>query len=120
MSVRDVANICKKYNSNLSTISNDDLVPNSGYSLSNSKIKEEGFKCLYKLDNSIKEMIEDWSDKARIDSNEIVEIGKDNFVDDRGIISNYYCDDPLNMIGYVESKKETMRGNHYHTIQTQK
>ena len=42
MSVRDVANICKKYNSNLSTISTDDLVPNSGYSLSNSKIKEEG------------------------------------------------------------------------------
>jgi len=120
MSVRDVANICKKYNSNLSTISTDDLVPNSGYSLSNSKIKEEGFKFLYKLDNSIKEMIEDWSDKARIDSNEIVEIGKDNFVDDRGIISNYYFDDPLNMIGYVESKKETMRGNHYHPIQTQK
>ena len=40
-------------------------------------------------------MIEDWSDKARIDSNEIIEIGKDNFVDDRGIISNYYFDDPL-------------------------
>lgn len=120
MTVKDVANICKKYNKNLTTISTNDPIPNLGYTLSNKKIKQEGFKFLYKLDNSIKEMIENWSDKNKIDSNEIIEIGKDNFVDDRGIISNYYFDDSINMIGYVESKKETMRGNHFHPIQTQK
>ena len=53
-------------------------------------------------------------------SNEIIETGQDDFIDDRGIISNYYFDDKVNMIGYVESKKHTLRGNHYHPIQTQK
>ena len=52
--------------------------------------------------------------------NEELEIGTNNFEDERGIISNYYFEDSINMIGYVESKKETMRGNHYHPIQTQK
>ena len=65
-------------------------------------------------------MIQNWSDRHFINSNEVIEIGKDNFVDKRGVISNYYFDDSLNMIGYVESKKETLRGNHYHPIQTQK
>ena len=120
MTVKDVANICKKYNKNLKTISTNDPIPNLGYTLSNKKIKEEGFRFLYKLDNSIKDMIKDWGDKDSIDLNEVVEAGKDNFIDDRGIISNYYFDDSLNMIGYVESAKETMRGNHYHPIQTQK
>ena len=44
----------------------------------------------------------------------------DEFVDERGIISNYYVDDSINMIGYVESKKGSIRGNHYHPVQTQK
>ena len=65
-------------------------------------------------------MVESWKDKAIITSNEEIETGADNFIDDRGIISNYYFDDSINMIGYVESKKETTRGNHYHPIQTQK
>ena len=50
----------------------------------------------------------------------MLETGQDDFIDSRGVISNYYFDDSINMIGYVESKKNTMRGNHYHPIQTQK
>ena len=88
--------------------------------LSNSKIKNAGFVFKYNLKNSIKEMIDEWTITKKIESNEIIENGKDDFVDDRGIISNYYFDDSINMIGYVESKKETLRGNHYHPIQTQK
>ncbi len=120
LTVKDVANICKKVNKNLEIVSTDDPVPNKGYTLSNKKIKKEGFKFLYKIENSIEEMISAWSDKNTITVNEDIEIGADNFEDERGIISNYYFDDSINMIGYVESKKGTMRGNHYHPIQTQK
>ena len=65
-------------------------------------------------------MISSWSDQSQILSNEIIESGADEFVDERGIISNYYVDDSINMIGYVESKKGSIRGNHYHPVQTQK
>ena len=47
MTVKDVAEICKKYNKKLKTISTDDPIPNNGYTLSNQKIKNEGFKFLY-------------------------------------------------------------------------
>jgi hypothetical protein len=36
-------------------------VPNLGFSLSNKKILSTGFKFLYNLDQSIKEMIQKWS-----------------------------------------------------------
>jgi len=120
LTVKEVANICKKVNKNLEVVSTKDPVPNKGYTLSNNKIKSEGFKFLYKIENSIEEMIHAWSDKNTITVNEEIEVGADNFEDERGIISNYYFDDLINMIGYVESKKGTMRGNHYHPIQTQK
>ena len=120
LTVKDVAGICKKVNKNLIVISTDDPVPNKGYTLSNKKIKNEGFKFLYKIENSIEEMIHAWSDRNLITLNEDIKVGADNFEDARGIISNYYFDDSINMIGYVESKKGTMRGNHYHPIQTQK
>ena len=120
LTVNEVANICKKINKKIDIIHTKDMVPNKGYSLSNKKIKDRGFKFLYKLDNSIEEMIESWKDKQPLKVNESIDIGSDNFIDERGIISNYYFDDSINMIGYVESKKETMRGNHYHPIQTQK
>ena len=90
MTVKDVANICKKYNKKITTISTNGPVPNLGYTLSNLKIKKEGFKFLYKLDNSIKDMIQNWSDRDFINSNEVIEIGKDNFLDKRGVISNYF------------------------------
>ena len=120
LTVKQVADICKKINKNLEIVTSNDPVPNKGYALSNRKIKSQGFKFLYNIENSIKEMVNSWSDQNNIIGNEDIEIGSDNFVDERGIISNYYFDDSINMIGYVESKKGTMRGNHYHPIQTQK
>ena len=39
----------------------NDPIPNEGFSLSNKKILDKGFKFLYALDESIKEMIGKWS-----------------------------------------------------------
>ena len=120
ITVKDVAKICKKINKNVDLLITKDSVPNKGYSLSNKKLKKTGFEFLYNLETSIEEMINAWMDKEIIDKNELIEIGKDNFIDERGIISNFYFDDQINMIGYVESNKKTIRGNHYHPVQTQK
>ena len=120
LTVKQVADICKKVNKHVQIVNTKDSVPNKGYSLSNKKIKNAGFEFLYNVEKSIEEMVGSWRDREIITTNEEVEIGADNFIDDRGIISNYYFDDSINMIGYVESKKETIRGNHYHPIQTQK
>lgn len=120
LTVKEVANLCKKINPNLTLKKTNNLIPNEGYSLSNKKIKNFGFEFLYSLEQSITEFVTDFSERQQIDSNEKIEIGSNNFVDHRGIISNYYFDDPINVIGYVESKKNTIRGNHYHPIQTQK
>ena len=120
LTVADVAKICKKHNKKTKIVNTNDPIPNNGYTMSNEKIKHTGFEFLYSLDKSIKEMINDWSINTLDDSNENIEKGSNNFIDKRGIISNYYIDDSINMIGYVESKKETVRGNHFHPIQTQK
>ena len=42
-------------------LSDNDEIPNLGFSLSNKKILKTGFKFLYALDECIKEMIEKWS-----------------------------------------------------------
>ena len=120
VTVKQLAEICKKVNKNLVLKSTNDDIPNSGYTLSNQKIKKSGFKFLYNLKKSIEEMHEAWSIREPINKNEIIEAGKDEYLDERGIISNYYFDDKVNMIGYVESKKHSIRGNHYHPVQTQK
>ena len=109
ITVKDVAKICKKINKNVDLLITKDSVPNKGYSLSNKKLKKTGFEFLYNLETSIEEMINTWMDKEIINKNELIEIGKDNFIDERGIISNFYFDDQINMIGYVESNKETIR-----------
>ena len=120
MTVREVGEICKKLNKNLTLVSTKDPVPNKGYSLSNKKLLDTGFKFQFNLEESIKSMVKSWNHYQTIQKNEEIEIGKDNFLDDRGIISNYYIDDSINMIGYVESVKGSIRGNHYHPVQTQK
>ena len=120
LTVKQVAEICKKFNDKLEIISTEDQTPNNGYTLSNKKIINEGFNFLYNIDDSIKEMINSWKETQLDNLNEIIEIGQDEFIDKRGIISNYYIDDSINMIGYVESKKGSIRGNHYHPVQTQK
>ena len=68
----------------------------------------------------IKEMIEKWSYEKFDNSLEYVFKGKNEFVDERGKISNYELPEPINLIGYIESKKGTIRANHFHPIQEQK
>ena len=120
MTVKKVGEICKKINKNLTLISTSDPVPNKGYSLSNKKLLNEGFEFQFSIEESIKSMISSWKDEEKFIGNEEIEVGKDSFIDDRGIITNYYIDDSINMIGYVESEKGSIRGNHYHPVQTQK
>ena len=91
-------------NKNLVLKSTNDDIPNRGYTLSNKKIKKTGFKFLYNLNQSIEEMYTAWMTRDVNLSNETLEVGRDSFEDSRGIISNYYFDDNINMIGYVGQK----------------
>ena len=120
VSVKDVAEICKKYNPKVTLRETNDLIPNLGFSLSNEKILKTGFKFLYNLDESIKEMIYKWSEQKIIENLEYVKDGEDEFVDVRGKISNHELTEPINLIGLIDSKKGTIRANHYHPQQEQK
>jgi len=65
-------------------------------------------------------MITKWS-YEKFDKNlEYTFGGVREFIDKRGKISNFDLPEPINMIGYIESKKGTMRANHYHPVQEQK
>jgi len=119
-SVKEVAEICKKIKPEIELISTKDEVPNLGYTLSNKKLLSTGFKFLYNLEDSVKEMITFWSKKDINSDLEYIIKGKKEFVDDRGKISNYELTEPINLIGYIESKAHTVRANHYHPIQEQK
>jgi dTDP-4-dehydrorhamnose 3,5-epimerase-like enzyme len=46
-------------------------------------------------------------------------LGEDNFTDSRGVISNYKLKEKINLIATITSKKNSLRSNHYHPIQTQ-
>ena len=118
--VRDVAEICKKHNPNTKLRETNDEIPNLGFSLSNKKLHKTGFKFLYNLDYSIKEMIQKWSKQNITKKLEVVKDGENLFVDHRGKISNHELTEPINLIGLIESKKGTIRANHYHPQQEQK
>ena len=120
VTVKEVAEICKKYNPQITLRETNDPIPNEGFSLSNKKILEKGFKFLYALDESIKEMIGKWSKQKLIKDLEHVRDGGDEYVDSRGKISNHELTEPINMIGLIDSKKGTIRANHYHPQQEQK
>ena len=120
VSVKEVADICKKYNPKIELKETNDEVPNLGFSLSNSKLLKTGFKFLYNLDQNIKEMINKWSKQNLIKELEYVRDGQGLYVDERGIISNHELTEPINLIGLIESKKGTLRANHYHPQQEQK
>ena len=120
VTVKDVAEICKKHNPKIVLRETNDEVPNLGFSLSNKKILNTGFKFLYALDESIKEMISKWSKQDLIKNLEHVRDGDNEFIDSRGKISNHELTEPINMIGLVDSKKGTIRANHYHPQQEQK
>ncbi len=120
LTVKQVAEICKKYNSKITLKETNDEIPNLGFSLSNKKILNTGFKFLYNLDQSIKEMIEKWSKQIIVKDLEYVKDGEKLFKDKRGKISNYELTEPINLIGLIDSKKGTIRANHYHPQQEQK
>lgn len=120
LSVKEVAYICKEYNPDVQIIETKDEVPNLGYTLSNEKLLSTGFNFLYNIKDSIKEMIENWSNKKSKKELEFIIKGQKEYVDERGKISNYELTEPINLIGYIESKAGTVRANHYHPIQEQK
>ena len=120
LTVKEVAEICKKHNPKITLRETNDEIPNLGFSLSNKKILNSGFKFLYSLDESIKEMINKWSKQELIKDLEHVRDGDNLFVDNRGKISNHELTEPINLIGVIDSKKGTIRANHYHPQQEQK
>ena len=120
LTVKEVAEVCKKYNSKITLKETNDEVPNLGFSLSNKKLLNTGFEFLYNLDQNIKEMIQKWSKQSLIKDLEFVKDGKNLFVDERGVISNHELTEPINLIGMIDSKKGTIRANHYHPQQEQK
>ena len=120
LSVKDVADICKKINPKLKISSTGDEIPNKGYSLSNKKLLKTGFEFVHDLETCIEEMITKWSYEKFDKELEYTFKGVREFVDERGKISNYDLPEPINMIGYIESKKGTMRANHFHPVQEQK
>jgi len=120
LTVKEVAEICKKHNPKISLKETNDEVPNLGFSLSNKKLLNSGFEFLYNLDQNIKEMIQKWSKQKLIKDLEHVKDGENLFIDERGVISNHELTEPINLIGMIESKKGTIRANHYHPQQEQK
>ena len=120
LTVKEVANVCKKHNPKIELRETNDEIPNLGFSLSNKKLLNTGFEFLYNLDQNIKEMIHKWSKQNLIKDLEHVRDGSNIFADSRGIISNHELTEPINLIGMIESKKGTIRANHYHPQQEQK
>ena len=120
LTVKEVAEICKKHNPKIMLKETNDEVPNLGFSLSNKKLLNTGFEFLYNLDQNIKEMIQKWSKQDLIKDLEHVKDGENLFIDDRGVISNHELTEPINLIGMIDSKKGTIRANHYHPQQEQK
>jgi len=118
--MQKIFKICKKYNPKTSIKVTDDKTPNLGYSLSNKKLLGTGFKFFYSLEESISTMIKQWSYKQNNYDLEYKSRGEKEFIDKRGKISNYELTEPINLIGYIESIKGSMRANHYHPVQEQK
>ena len=118
--VKEVAEICKKINPKIILRETNDEIPNLGFSLSNKKVLKTGFKFLYTLEECMKEMIIKWSKQDLIKDLEFVRDGDNEYVDSRGKISNHELTEPINLIGLIDSKKGTIRANHYHPQQEQK
>ena len=120
LTVKNVADLCKKINPKLEITLTDDEVPNKGYSLSNKKLLDTGFEFVNNLEKCLEEMITKWSFEKFDKDLEYTFKGVREYIDERGKISNYDLPEPINMIGYIESKKGTMRANHFHPVQEQK
>jgi nucleoside-diphosphate-sugar epimerase/SAM-dependent methyltransferase len=119
MTVKGVAELCKEINPKLTLVETDDEIPNLGYTISNKKLLETGFTFHHNLKDCLVEMITNWSTTHKPEDLEYIIRGGKEFIDDRGKISNYELIEPINLIGYIESKSGTVRANHYHPIQEQ-
>ncbi len=119
MTVKEVAELCKKINPKLNLVETNDEIPNLGYTLSNKKLLDTGFVFQKNIKDCLQEMILNWSHKDKPDDLEYIIRGGKEFIDGRGKISNYELIEPINLIGYIESKTGTVRANHYHPIQEQ-
>ncbi len=82
LSVKEVAQVCKKHNPKITLKETNDEVPNLGFSLSNKKLLKTGFEFLYNLDQNIKEMIEKWSKQNIKNDLEYVKDGENLFKDE--------------------------------------
>lgn len=120
MTVKEVAELCKEINPNMRLVETDDEIPNLGYTVSNKKLLSVGFEFRYNIKECIKDMIESWSKKDLPTELEFIQRGENEYIDERGKISNYELTESINLIGYIESKAGTVRANHYHPIQEQK
>jgi len=120
MTVLELAKVVRSVHPSTTFIETDDEVPNLGYSLSSAKLQSFGFNFLYDIEHGVKEMIAKWSEHSTNPSVEYVQTGTDVYSDDRGFISNFELSEPINLIGYIESKAGTVRANHYHPVQEQK
>ena len=120
ITVKEVAEICKKLNPKIKLKETNDEIPNLGFSLSNKKLLKTGFKFLYNLNQNLKEMIEKWSVQSITRELEHVRDGINVFEDHRGKISNHELTEPINLIGLIDSKRGTIRANHFHPQQEQK
>jgi 2-polyprenyl-3-methyl-5-hydroxy-6-metoxy-1,4-benzoquinol methylase/quercetin dioxygenase-like cupin family protein len=120
LTIKDIALKCKKINPIVRIIETNDEIPNKGYTIDSKKIKRTGFSFLYNLENSLQEMIHNWKNKNKPEDLEYLKQGEKEYIDKRGKISNYELTEPINLIGLITSKKNTVRANHYHPIQEQK
>ena len=120
LTIKDIALKCKKINPKVRIIETNDEIPNKGYTIDSKKIKKTGFSFLYNLENSLQEMIYNWKNKNKPEDLEYLKQGEKEYIDKRGKISNYELTEPINLIGLITSKKNTVRANHYHPIQEQK
>ena len=120
MTVKEVAELCKEINPKLTIVETEDEIPNLGYTISNKKLLDTGFSFRCDIKQCLEEMITNWSDKKEPEELEYFIRGSKEFIDQRGKISNFELTEPINLIGYIESKSGTVRANHYHPIQEQK
>ena len=79
ITVKEVAEVCKKYNPKIILKETNDEIPNLGFSLSNKKIFKTGFNFLYNLDKNIEEMIKKWSKQDLANDLEFVRNGENLF-----------------------------------------
>lgn len=120
MTVKQVAELVKSVKPDTNLVETDDEIPNVGYTLSNKKLLDTGFTFQNNIQSAIKEMVTNWSTREQPERLEYILRGGDEFIDTRGKINNYELTEPINLIGYIESKAGTVRANHYHPVQEQK